>query len=237
MAIVTLDPTSKDTTHPGLALRQIRNERGWTLTEVSRRTGLSISTLSKIENHKLSLSYDKLARLCEGLEVDIARFFGNTPTSDDDVVVAGPTSGRRSLALSGDGDVIDTEHYRYLYPASDVLNKRFIPVIIDVHERSRADFGKLTGHPGEEYVYVLEGCVEVHSDLYTPTLLRTGDSLYFDSGMGHAFVAVGDGPCRLLSICSGGETAGARGRATASPDVRSDAIALIPGARRSAGGS
>jgi hypothetical protein len=32
--------------------------------------------------------------------------------------------------------------------------------------------------------------------------MSTGDSVYFDGSMGHAYVAVGDGPCRILSICS-----------------------------------
>ena len=118
-----------------------------------------------------------------------------------------------------------------------MLNKRFIPVIVDVHKRSLADFGELVRHPGEEYVYVLEGVVEVHTQLYTPTRLRTGDSMYFDSGMGHAYVAIGDGPCRLLSICSGGETAGARHGAHLSPDARADVIPLIQADRRSAGKS
>ena len=239
MGIVMLDQDEKSrgTTHPGHALRQIRNKRGWTLTEVSRRTGLSISTLSKIENHKLSLSYDKLARLCEGLEVDIAEFFGNAPVSAHDAPAQDRPSGRRSVAIKGEGEVIDTEHYRHLYPASDMLNKRFIPVIVDVHKRSIADFGELVRHPGEEYVYVLEGSVEVHSELYTPTLLRTGDSMYFDSGMGHAYVAIGDGPCRLLSICSGAETAGARNGAKVSPDMKGDVIPLSRGVRLSADGS
>jgi hypothetical protein len=37
--------------------------------------------------------------------------------------------------------------------------------------------------------------------LYAPVRLRAGDSIYFDSGMGHACIAAGDGPCRVLSLC------------------------------------
>ncbi|HEY1962957.1 MAG TPA: cupin domain-containing protein, partial [Rhizomicrobium sp.] len=39
-----------------------------------------------------------------------------------------------------------------------------------------------------------------------PVLLRKGDSIYFDSGMGHAYLAAESGPCRVLSICSGPES-------------------------------
>jgi uncharacterized cupin superfamily protein len=31
--------------------------------------------------------------------------------------------------------------------------------------------------------------------------LKKGDSLYFDSNTGHAYIAVGDQPCRILSVC------------------------------------
>jgi hypothetical protein len=49
---------------------------------------------------------------------------------------------------------------------------------------------------------VLEGVVELHTDVYAPTRLSAGESIYYDSGMGHAFLAVSPGPCRILSICS-----------------------------------
>jgi uncharacterized cupin superfamily protein len=57
-------------------------------------------------------------------------------------------------------------------------------------------------HPGEEFVYVLEGILELHTEMYTPARLEAGDSVYFDSGMRHAYIAVGDAPCRILSICT-----------------------------------
>lgn len=199
------DHRAEEATHPGAALRRIRTERGWTLTEVSRLSGLSVSTLSKIENLKLSLSYDKLVRLCQALDVDITRFFGRSPEAVVGSTSGARLSGRRSVTLAGEGDVIVTEHYRHLYAASDMLNKQFVPVVVEVHKRSLADFGELVRHPGEEYVYVLEGVVEVYSELYTPTRLNPGDSMYFDSGMGHAYVAFSDGPCRILSICTAGE--------------------------------
>ena len=61
-------------------------------------------------------------------------------------------------------------------------------------------------HPGEEYAFILEGTVEFHTELYAPVLLNKGDSVYFDSGMGHAYLAASAGPCRVLSICSGAES-------------------------------
>jgi transcriptional regulator with XRE-family HTH domain len=187
---------------PGLALRAIRVQKGWTLADVSKRTGMPISTLSKIENDRMSLSYDKLARLSAGLEVDIAELFGPRAA----IVTRGVPTGRRCITRAGEGQAIQTENYGHIYPATEVLNKRFVPIIAELHVRSLEEFGELIRHPGEEYAFILEGTVEFHTELYAPVLLNKGDSVYFDSGMGHAYLAASAGPCRVLSICSGAES-------------------------------
>jgi mannose-6-phosphate isomerase-like protein (cupin superfamily) len=149
------------------------------------------------------LTYDKLARIATALEIDIAQLF--TPHA-----VVGLTgamiSGRRSITRAGEGQSIETDTYHYLYPASDLLKKRFVPMIGELHARSIEEFGELIRHVGEEYAMVLEGAVELHTELYAPVLLNKGDSIYFDSGMGHAYIAAAPGPCRVLAICSGPES-------------------------------
>ena len=64
------------------------------------------------------------------------------------------------------------------------------------------EFGGLIRHSGEEFIYILEGEVEFHTDFYAPVRLKQGESVYFDSSMGHAFLAASEGPCRLLSVCT-----------------------------------
>ncbi|HUO18720.1 MAG TPA: cupin domain-containing protein [Steroidobacteraceae bacterium] len=187
---------------PGAVLRAQRRKRGWTLAEVSRRTGLPLSTLSKIENDKMSLTFDKLLRLSSGLEVDISALFNGEVSEHG---LAGGT-GRRSIIRAGEGKAIETPNYSHLYPAWELLNKRIIPIIAEPHARSLEEFGELIRHPGEEYAYVLEGEIDLYTSLYAPVRLKAGDSIYFDSGMGHAYIAVGEGPCRVLSLNSTPET-------------------------------
>lgn len=187
--------------HPGSALKALRNQRGWTLAEVSKRTGLPVSTLSKIENERISLNYDKLALLSASLGVDISELFSPPLGS-----VRGAVIGRRSFTPRGEGQFIETANYNHIYPAADFLNKRFIPIVAELRARSLEEFGELIRHPGEEYAYVLEGTVLFYTELYAPLTMRKGDSIYFDSGMGHAYLAADPGPCRVLSICSGPES-------------------------------
>jgi transcriptional regulator with XRE-family HTH domain len=184
---------------PGAVLREQRLARGWTLADVSARTGLPVSTLSKVENDKISLTYDKLVRLSQGLEIDISRLFGGADTPQRAV------TGRRSITRSTEGRAIETRNYGHRYVAADLLNKGFIPIVAEVRARSLAEFGDLVSHPGEEFAYVLEGTVDLYTSLYAPLRLHVGDSIYFDSGMGHAYIAASEGPCRVLSVCSGTE--------------------------------
>ena len=150
----------------------------------------------------MSLSYDKLIKICHGLNIEIAQLFADDAITQP---VKPKIGGRRSITRAGKGYSIETPNYLYLYQAADLLNKHFIPMVGEVHARSIQEFGELIRHPGEEYALVLEGVVDIYSDLYAPTRLETGDSIYFDSGMAHAYVAVSPGKCRILSICSAEE--------------------------------
>lgn len=190
--------TRRPPSKPGLALRRLRTQQGLTLAEVSRRTGLPLSTLSKVENDKMSLTYDKLVRISDGLEIDIETLF----SADSFQAPPATFSGRRSVARVGQGRAMETPEYGYLYPVAELLHKRFVPIIIEAKARTIEEFGELSRHEGEEYVYVIEGAVDMYSDLYAPTRLNAGESIYFDSGMGHAFLAASPGACRFLSICS-----------------------------------
>ena len=183
---------------PGAALREFRAERGLTLAELSQRTGLPVSSLSKIENDKVELTIDKLLRISLALDVNIADIFG-TPTGQ---YSPGASSRRRSNTRASEGMAVTTRNGEVRYQAYDLLNKDLTPMVAQVHARSIEEFGDFHRHDGEEFVYVLDGELAFYSDSYTPAYLKAGDSIYFDSGMGHAYVAVGDVPCRILSVFS-----------------------------------
>jgi transcriptional regulator with XRE-family HTH domain len=181
---------------PGAALKAFRTERGLTLAELSQRTGLQPSTLSKIENGKIETTIDKLVRISAALGVNIADLFGS-PTEP---AAAAPLSRIRMITRAGEGKAIETPRALYSYPAFDLLSKSITPLIVEVRARSLEEFGPYHRHAGEEFVYVLEGELAFYSDTYMPAYLKQGDNVYFDSGMGHAYVAVGDQPCRILCV-------------------------------------
>ncbi len=70
-------------TQLGECLKAARQARKLTLKQVAERTGLSLSTLSKVENHQMSLTYDKLLQLTNGLGIAIAELFHSAADSPD----------------------------------------------------------------------------------------------------------------------------------------------------------
>jgi transcriptional regulator with XRE-family HTH domain len=191
---------------PGEAIRALRKRNGLTLTELAGRTGLAVSTLSKLEMGHVSASYDKLMLISKGLDVDMAELLDTTPHPSG----AATHGGRRVVHRAGEGQHVETRSYSQTYLATELLNKRMTPILVDHNARTLdefiAEFGDFIRHPGEEFTYVLEGEIAFHTELYAPLVLQAGDSIYFDSEMGHAYLKAADGPCRTITACS------ARGR-------------------------
>lgn len=187
---------------PGEHIRSVRKRLGLTLAQVGERTGLAVSTLSKLEKGNVSLSYDKLMLLSRGLNVDMAELLHDAQGARP----APGGGGRRVVHRAGDGQVVDTQSYKQTYLASELLNKRFTPLIAEVRARTldefKAEFGDLIRHPGEEFAFVIEGEVTFHSELYAPVTLKAGDSIFFDSDMGHAYLKAAEGTCRLVAACA-----------------------------------
>jgi len=71
-----------------------------------------------------------------------------------------------------------------------------------VLNRSLEEFGGLQKHSGQEQIIVTSGEVTVWTELYDPIQLKVGDSLAFDSTLGHAITYNGDTPATMTWVCS-----------------------------------
>jgi transcriptional regulator with XRE-family HTH domain len=187
--------------HPtiGSLLRALRARNDWTLKEMSQRCGIPLSTLSKVENDRLSLTYDKLLQVAQRLNLRMSELFAEQDTSTPEPAV----TARRSLGRIEDAVRVTTPNYDYFYLCPELRRKRMIPVVTRVRAKSIEEFGDLVRHPGEEYIHVLEGRAEVHTEFYDPIVLGAGESVYIDSNMGHAYIAAeGCEEVVLLGVCS-----------------------------------
>ena len=180
----------------GGRLRTLRQRNRWSLATVSEKTGLATSTLSRIENNRLSLTYEKLLQLSRGLGVDLAELISGEEERD-----AATRTGRRAFTPPGAGREIQTKYHYYRYLCTELTGKKMTPIIGKTSATDIHDVGGFLHHDGEEMVYVISGTLEVHTEFYEALRVEAGGCVYFDSNMGHAFVAVG-GPATFLSVCS-----------------------------------
>jgi transcriptional regulator with XRE-family HTH domain len=182
----------------GSLLRSLRDRNGWTLKEMSERTDIPVSTLSKVEHDRLTLTYDKLVQLSQRLNIRISELF-----ADPDEVVEAAVTARRSIGSMDEAVRVNTKNYDYYYLCPELRRKRMIPIITRIRAKSAEEFGSLVTHSGEEYIYVLEGGIQVLTQFYDPVVLHVGESIYIDSNMGHAYVtAEGCDEALVLGVCS-----------------------------------
>jgi len=187
--------------HPtiGSLLRALRTRNDWTLKEMSQRCGIPLSTLSKVENDRLSLTYDKLLLISQRLNIRMSELFAEDARNVPEPAI----TARRSIGKIDDAVRVTTPNYDYFYLCPELRRKRMIPVLTRVRAKTIEEFGELVRHSGEEYIHVLEGRAEVHTEFYDPIVLEAGESVYIDSNMGHAYIAAeGCEEVLLLGVCS-----------------------------------
>lgn len=172
----------------GRRLRELRKEHDWTLAEVAARTGISVGTLSKLEHGKTDLNFTSVNKLANGLGL---------PVTD----LTNPGSrmqGRRAITIGGQGALFDTPDVAYEVLCSEVTNHQqgYLKGVVKSHEFDpELPWHR---HKGQEFVYVLSGRLELHTELYQPVQLKAGDSILFDSSMGHHYVSLGRKHAEIL---------------------------------------
>jgi transcriptional regulator with XRE-family HTH domain len=172
----------------GERVRQLRADGNMTLARLAERSGISVSTLSKLENGQTGLHLDNVIRLAAAFEMPVSILIND----------AVPASGTASVARAGGpySHVVDTLDFKVLHDHLPAQQNIFWKVRI--RARTLEAFGPYHSHPGEEFFYVLEGRVKLLLKGRNPTILKQGDSVQFDSSLDHAYLAYGGSDAMIL---------------------------------------
>ncbi len=187
------EAASFDRVSLGERLRTLRQQRGWTLAEVANRSGLAVSTISKVERGRMSLAYDKFMQLARGLDVDVGELFGAPERCFTERSVA--------VTRAGQAERHETDEYLYEMLCTELRGKRMVPMTGRINAHDVRQFSDFVRHSGEEFVFVLEGELTVHLEDREPILLGPHDSIYFDSAMAHAYVSAGADDATIVVVC------------------------------------
>ena len=93
----------------GALLRGVRNREGWTLKQMSEKSGIPVSTLSKVEHDRLTLTYDKLYQVAQRLGMRMSELFAKSSEEPPAAITA-----RRSLCDLDHAVRVETQQLRLL---------------------------------------------------------------------------------------------------------------------------
>jgi len=186
----------------GNRIKKLRKTKNMTIAQLAVNAKTAPSTISKIENGLISPTYDVIAKLAKGLDTSMGSLVSEQDPAESKEESSPPVLGRMTVSRATDGDLIDTPEYDYHYLCSELSTKRMVPIFAKVKAHSMAEFGELYKHEGEEYIYVLEGEIEVFTEFYRSVILKKGDSVYLDSNMAHGYISTSKEDATLMSVCT-----------------------------------
>ncbi len=170
----------------GKRIKAKRKEAKLSLQELAEQTGLTASFLSKVERGESSPSIESLRKIGRALGVPI--FYFLTETNGKSPVVR---RDQRLKMKRSNSNLI----FELLTPD---LNRQMEAIMFE-QEPGGGNYAQLPNHYTEEFIYVLQGQLEVKLDgeIYH---LGPGDTIYFEGPMLRSLCAVGDQTLRVLAV-------------------------------------
>lgn len=111
-----------------------------------------------------------------------------------------PHMNTYSLVRNGQGPRVERrKEYKYQDLAYNFKHKKMEIFEVTAEPKKGGKPGHFNSHPGQEFNYCLEGSVKIFIGK-NELVLNQGDSLYFDSGIEHAMVALNDKPARFIAV-------------------------------------
>jgi transcriptional regulator with XRE-family HTH domain len=171
----------------GERLRELRQQKNFSVRALAALSGLAINTLSMIENGKTSPSVSTLQILARTLEVPIASFFEREAIAKK--IVHG-RSQRRPVVT------VDTTRLEHL--GKDLAGNAVQPFVVTLEPGSGSGQNMIV-HTGHEFVYCLNGQVlySIEEERY---LLEAGDSIVFESHLPHRWKNTGGQPAQIILV-------------------------------------
>jgi transcriptional regulator with XRE-family HTH domain len=180
--------------HVGEKVKTLREKKGLSLKELAELTGFSAALLSQMENHLVSPSLGTIIKLAKALGVRVGDFLGETEGEPFAIV---RKDERKTVSRFASKEGVK---YGYSYESLgfEKKNRHMEPFIVTL-EPATVKASKTSVHDGEEFIFVLEGEMEVilgnHTDVLYP-----GDSIYYDSNIPHRVQCHQGRVARILAV-------------------------------------
>ena len=163
-------------TDVGKKIKTIRESRLISIDELSLRCNLSQEQIELIEDNKVLPSLAPLIKIARSLGVSLGTFLDDHEQSGPVVTLANEKNQGASFSNK---NIKARSHMDFFSLASNKGGRHMEPFIINLKPEDTNDH-MLSSHEGEEFIYVLEGAIEINYGKET-YVLNIGDSIYYDS--------------------------------------------------------
>lgn len=164
----------------GEKIKNLRESKNITSKDLAKEAELSEEQLAAIEQDGLMPSLGPLVKIARALGVRLGTFLDDDDSTGP--VVCRKDKSQESISLSN-GSTSARKHMNYFSLAGSKSGRQMEPFIINIDACTEKDF-ILSSHEGEEFIYVLEGAIEINygKDIF---VLEEGDSIFYDSIVSH----------------------------------------------------
>jgi transcriptional regulator with XRE-family HTH domain len=178
--------------HIGERIRRLRLKKSMGLVELGKHTGLSASFLSQLETGRVVPTLRNLARIAMVFSKDLSYFFESEPQA---VFRVHRRTERVRLPQTG----VEFPTYFFESLGYQVPDRDMDPYFAEFQPLTKEMEPKAHVHQGFEFLYVLEGDLELHHGDQMSSL-EAGDAAYFDASTPHSYQCVGKKPAGAIIV-------------------------------------
>ena len=181
----------------GSKIKGIRETKNLTIEEIAERSGLTTDQIVSIENDQNLPSLGPLIKIARALGVRLGTFMDDNDALGPVVTRAEDRERDSSISFSN-GATDARKHMEYHPLAQQKAGRHMEPFVIDINPTEDRNF-QLSAHEGEEFIYVMEGEVEIEygKEKY---VLKEGDSIFYDSIVKHHVHGVPGKSAKILAV-------------------------------------
>lgn len=179
----------------GDRIKGFRTKKKMSLEDTSRESGIPQSVIAGIEDHSISPPLGDIISLAEAFKVSVGEVFGDSADSPF-CIVRNDDRKKVSRFNSADGK---SGGYGYESLGYQKQNRQMEPFMVTLTPVADPTLVEANRHVGEEFLFVLQGEVDVKLSGHTD-VLTAGDSIYYDSNLPHVVSCHGNEPATILAV-------------------------------------
>ncbi len=191
-AISVSETEREEAVQLGERIKLARKKQGLSLEDLSTRTGIDLDTLNKVEENQFVPPLGELIKLGKAMAMKMSDFIS---TGEEPFTVV-RSDQRKAISRFGK-NIPSRQEYFYESLAPDKKDRFMEPFMVTLLPTETQE---LSQHDGQEFIFVLEGEMEVRIGKGYRDVIRPGDAVYYDSTTPHLVKAHGDKPAKILAV-------------------------------------